>query len=697
METRTAGEVQRLSSGLVGAFFLLVFLGGGFGAVSVSAEEIDYEVQPVRQIRGRTIDGRIVVPWENADQVKVGQPDYPEGLRLITGMYVRPVKRSERWGGRVATEISFRVRTQEAGIFPLGPFTVTDGSRSVSTGVQEIVVLEYDERNRPFPLQGEWEGPEGAVYVGQTFPLILRMRNLSEIRFPDRIRTEPPVGALMEKAGHLGEIETVEINEREAYHVPAGSWMITPTRAGNLRIPSARVDQSGLTRATGRLNVEVLPLPAGVQESGAVGRFDFTARLSSNETGPGEPVVLTLRVEGRGNLSYLQFPEPAAEGLVLVGSEEGQQMGPCMEGYKGYREKAFQYTSSQPGTSRIRVPEWSSLDPGTGLIRREDPADYRVSVAAGRGEEAPAADLPFLGTGAVLESREPGPGERWYHYLVFLPGLLCLLIPLGFRLGHRFLLGGLLAASLAGMVPGTVPVRAAAEDSPAGQPDSARVEGEAQEGVPSWLAEAQALTRREDWPAAAEQWREVVSRWPRASGAWFNLGGCYAQLERPADTVWALRQGLRMDPDYEPARRILEVWEKRLELEQQYETTPGLTGREVFLLIALTGNLFLAGAALLLYRRNGLSVIFLSTMGVLLAGALAAAGVRGGFLDQSVAVVRSEEAVMKRVPGDLGRDWLSLPPGTTVRILGEAEDDVLAVTGYGLKGWLDRSDVAFFR
>ncbi len=663
--------------------------GGGSdsGGGSSSAEpQILFETEPVRQIRGRNVSGRIAVPWENADQIRVGQPEYPEGLQLITGMYLRPVRRTERWGEQRAAEITFRLRGRQAGIYSLGPFTVSDGERSVSTGTRDVIILEYDERNRRLPLQCSWEVPGKPVYLGQTFPLILRVKNLPEIGFPDRIRTAQPAGALMERTGHLGDIQTVTVNGEEAYHVPAGSWMVTPTQTGQILIPSARIEQAGLVRAAGGKRLDVLPLPAAVEESGAVGRFELSSRMSSPKADPGEAVELVLRIEGRGNLKYLQFPEPRAEGMTLLGKEDSQEIEPEGDGFRGFRERVLRFSSSRPGSYTVEVPGWSSLDPREGQgrrIRRVEPEQYRITVSEGAGDASPGGGLPLLSAREVQASREPGPGGRWYHYLVFLPGLLAFLIPLSLRLRRRFLLGALLVI---GMFLSLGSAGSAGSEGP-----------EEAQGLPSWLAEAQELSQQEEWQAAADQWREITLRWPKAAGAWFNLASCYSRLERTADAVWALRQGLRLEPDCLSAQRALINWEETLGLEQQLTTTPGITEGEVFFLLAATFNLFFAAAALLLYRRNGLTVIFFVTAAVLLAGAHAAAGVRGSFLNRPVGILRSQGAVLKKVPGDLGRDWLELPAGTTVRILGEAEDDYLVATGYGLQGWLDQQEIARFR
>ena len=107
------------------------------------------------------------------------------------------------------------------------------------------------------------------------------------------------------------------------------------------------------------LSVAVRPLPeAGKPEgfAGAVGSFTFRAAARPAAAAVGEPVTLTMEIQGRGNLESLAAPQvPAGEQFRLYEPRvlrQGDRPGPL------------------PGTPRLRADRGSPLDSPRRRCRR---------------------------------------------------------------------------------------------------------------------------------------------------------------------------------------------------------------------------------------------------------------------------------------------------------------------------------------
>lgn len=671
-------KITRFPLFFVLLFFVLLFFMGSLVSLlgqEESAPEVSLSVDPMRGRRRTLFSITLRAPFSMAERVVLSDPEIPEGLALIAGPFIRPVQEE----GVVETEVTLRLRGDVPGIYRLGPFSLTDGQRVLSTDSRDVIVLEYDEVRRDFPLLAGWEAPEGPFIVGQTFPLTLMIENLSDIVFPDPPHSVSPAGALMERAEGLGEISTREVNGQEVYNIPGASWMVTPTRAGQLRIPSLSVVSQGLRRATGSYRVEVLPLPEEVSASGAVGDFSLAHEISADTLSLDEEVSLTIKVEGWGNLSYLEMPEPRAESFELLGREEESRFSPGMRGFEGERLRIYRYIPREAGDQTIRIPSWSWVNPVSGNVNTLPARAINLTIKPAAAQEESFADIPLLSPAEVLLTQRPLWGQRWYHYLLMAPGFLLLLGVVLFRHRRRFrllvkvMIGSLVLFLLTGAA------------SPDGEEPRRR--------PPSWLLKAYELP---DIREALEQWQEVASRWPRTAGVWYNLGAVSHRAGDEASAVGALRQALILRPAMGQARRALHLIEEDLGLEQQYATTSALSPEVHFFLLVGSFNLLSVGALLLLRRRNGAKVILFVTLSVIFAGTLGLAGADRHQRNQPMGYI-AQDVSLKKVPGELGRSWLTLPAGTTLRIQGQAEGDYLILTGYDLEGWVDESEIILFR
>ena len=172
-------------------------------------------------------------------------------------------------------------------------------------------------------------------------PLVLTYSLLTQTSVTDLQFKDPPqfAGFWVEDlerppASPSGEAATVEGERLRRF--PILRKLLFATKAGTLTLPATNFriglarqgffDAGGaVERATGPVTVTVDPLPDAPGFSGAVGRFRTSASLDRDVVPLGEAATLRFRVEGTGNLKWIdRGPEvdgAGRQGLPPAGEE----------------------------------------------------------------------------------------------------------------------------------------------------------------------------------------------------------------------------------------------------------------------------------------------------------------------------------------------------------------------------------------
>ena len=231
-----------------------------------------------------------------------------------------------------------------------------------------------------------------------------------------------------------------------------------PTRPGTLRVDPLRIETEaqGTVRlrrdgpalrgrfepvqlASQRLSVDVRALPSGAPPSfeGAVGRFSMTARANADSVAVGEPVTLTVQVQGTGNLTTLSPPQLNLPS-VIEAYEPAVETDVERNGREVHGTKTFTYTLVPRSGGRHALPpvSFSYFDPGAGRYEtlRAEVSPLRVSgtaarAAAGRtGGGLPVGDVTDLMTTDEADwvRAEPRPLHRqpWTYLALLVPVLV---------------------------------------------------------------------------------------------------------------------------------------------------------------------------------------------------------------------------------------------------------------------------------
>ncbi len=240
--------------------------------------------------------------------------------------------------------------------------------------------------------------------------------------------------------------------------------LLFPTRAGVLTLPAASFrlnlarqgffDAGGsVERATRPVAITVDPLPESPGFSGAVGRFHASAAIDREKVPLGEAATLRFRVEGTGNLKWVERgPELSTAGAKVYPPQVKSDLRSTAEGITGSRTWEFVLVPETTGRLEIPPLAFSYFDPAAGKLVTTQTAPLSLQVeggtlAAGQPQpQRPAAGsraeggLPLRSSLDLPRARVPGLSPGTLAALAALALLLHTALWVGPRL--RGLPGG---------------------------------------------------------------------------------------------------------------------------------------------------------------------------------------------------------------------------------------------------------------
>lgn len=664
-QPHTVGRTFR--RGLVGLVLAL-----GLGLVSAGAQTVGLSLSLAND--RYTIGQRLTVDLlaENAEPgaVKLLQPVYPAALALLA-----VEQRSSTWEkvpGVMAkgTRFSLTFRVAKAGIVPLGPFQITWDGGSAAAPARTLFLLREDEAQKRYPLEVRWVLPPGPYYRGQDLPLILKVGNLQNLLKPVPFDLPAPGNGILERVTGLGDIEITTVGDDRLFNIPWGSWMLLPNSSGTLNLPQVEFSVGGLTRSTPGDSLTILPLPAEVETTRAVGDFTWSASASRGTGSEAGLLVVRFELKGRGNFPYLRLPAFEPAGFQKLGTQEGNGYQATSSGYQGSLSQTLRLTPVSGGRHELVLPGFTWFNPA--LQKVVSTAEQTVSIDfAAPGAPAPAASSSqkLLDWEAVLAARSWGLSSGW-AWLALLPGLAVGAWLALRKTGSKTGKAGKAAAVLVVLVllGAAVP-------------------------VPPAFQAAWSASQSGDPAAALPLWGAFLKENPREPGAWYNQGQLQEQLGQTAQAVYSYRQALRLGFSGPAAAQALHDLEARANILDQAGTWTGLWLDGLFLAFLLAANTAFVLFGLTLRRRKAGLVISTVLVGALALSLLSTSLGAQWQNDLATAILGPDNPALKRVPGDLAEEWMTLKAGTPVKVIGSAGEYALVRTTYGLEGWVHHDAV----
>jgi hypothetical protein len=262
------------------------------------------------------------------------------------------------------------------------------------------------------------------LHVGE--PLVLTYELYSQAGVSDlRFKEAPQYAGFwvedLERPQTAPSGEPATVDGERYRRVPVLRKLLFPTRAGSLTIPPASFriglarqgffdDGAVVERSTKPVVVSVEPLPDAPGFSGAVGRFRTSATLDRDAVPLGEAATLRFRIEGTGNLEWIdRAPDVTLPGAKVFPPQKKSELKPTPQGMTGSRTWEFVVVPQTSGSVNVPGLPFSYFDPAAGRIEtaRTTPLTLRVlagSAAAGAAASPPVALAGQEAAGLPLRS-----------------------------------------------------------------------------------------------------------------------------------------------------------------------------------------------------------------------------------------------------------------------------------------------------
>lgn len=329
------------------ALWILLLL--GLVAGPASAQEVQVTIRPEAIEVGQRAE--ISVTLEGATEV-----DREPRLPPVEGLRFRRAGQQTSFSsvnGRMSRSITFNyvVTAEKVGDYEIGPIEVGINGSTMRSPAVKLTVAAVGQSPGSRPGAPDASRPESAedglifveasvddtkVYLGEQVTLRLKFYQAAGFIVRETQLEEPPTtkGFLREEIPPQ-RTSTARVGGR-SYQVTELVYALFPTQTGELEIGPARlrcVVQDRNRRRRDRFDifgifeerevmlrsrplkvqVDPLPRPQPADFGGGVGHFRMTASIDQTEVRQNEPITLTVRVEGTGNISALDqpnWPEP---------------------------------------------------------------------------------------------------------------------------------------------------------------------------------------------------------------------------------------------------------------------------------------------------------------------------------------------------------------------------------------------------
>ena len=166
------------------------------------------------------------------------------------------------------------------------------------------------------------------------------------------------------------------------------------------------------------LDVPTIGRPADF--GGAVGEVAAEARVSATSARMGDPVVVTLRLEGQGNVKLWPRPSLKLGWASVANGEERVEVDTSRARVRGSKEFDWLVTPRQPGRQELPSMRYSYFDPERIAYDSAMTKPLSLDIASASLAEVDSTPVTRLGIRRVLrdEASLPAPSRPWYWLLL---------------------------------------------------------------------------------------------------------------------------------------------------------------------------------------------------------------------------------------------------------------------------------------
>ncbi|NLG34863.1 MAG: protein BatD [Lentisphaerae bacterium] len=302
-------------------------------AFSAAAMDVTFDVQPRLLNLGETAQASLTFHGTRS----APSVDFPD----IPGLQITSTGQQMQFGaGGSRVTLTYTLFPRRAGAHVIGPYTLDLNGRQIQIPEIRLDVRAPDgnasERELVF---ARLQLPETPPYVHQVFDITLQLYSLPSIELTRDVNL---LGGFPETGFAIGSFEELQMVREEVdgqiYHLrrfrararalSSGTFTLQPALRVGIVDPNARPrrrDPFGgffddpfsrpsatpVTAAAPAAPLTVRPIPSAgrpLDFAGAVGLFDFSVDVRPRELKVGEPVTVSLRLQGAGNIAAARLP-----------------------------------------------------------------------------------------------------------------------------------------------------------------------------------------------------------------------------------------------------------------------------------------------------------------------------------------------------------------------------------------------------
>jgi len=236
-----------------------------------------------------------------------------------------------------------------------------------------------------------------------------------------------------------GRSYEVHVFRRALFPLTPGRYAIAPARLA-YTLPQGQSffsREESFSLRSEQVTLVAIDAPAAGRPpnwAGAVGVWRASAHVDTARERAGDPLVLTLRVEGTGNVSLLPRPQLAIPWANVVAANERVRLDSTPSALRGSKEFDWLVTPRTSGAQRVPAIRFSYFNPFSKRYEETVSDPFSVQVASGSvvaGDSTPAPpppEQPLPLRPAMGDEAPPPLGDlaavRWLLLIAPLPALL---------------------------------------------------------------------------------------------------------------------------------------------------------------------------------------------------------------------------------------------------------------------------------
>jgi hypothetical protein len=375
-------------------------------ATAAAAADVTFDVQPRLLNLGETARATLTFHGMN------GAPNVE--LPKIPGLQITGTGQQMQYGtGGTRVSLTYNLLPTRPGVFPIGPFAVQVGAQRFDVPEVRLEVRAKDPNAQEREMVFCRIVPSNpSPYVHQSFDLLLHIYFLPQLEltsnvdllggFPESgfsINSFEELGMVREEV--QGQIYAVRRFRARARAFSAGPLSLQPAIKvgvvdpnsrrqrnrdpffGMLDDPFQRVSSTPVTAIAEAATLDVRPIPAEGRPpdfAGAVGQFDFVVDVRPRELKVGEPITVSMRLQGVGNVAAARMPAYADSDAFRAYDARlvGDNPDPSAErGSKSFEQVVIPRTAELKELPALR---FSFFDPASGQYRTIGAGPYPLTV-----------------------------------------------------------------------------------------------------------------------------------------------------------------------------------------------------------------------------------------------------------------------------------------------------------------------------